>query len=222
MAASIILTAALCVVGILQQGIKHTLRRSDNLVMLWEEHLRFEFDPDFKSVEATMDTMSENPYVNHVPTLVGGAGVKSLQEFYRSSFIYSNPAIDMQLISRTVGRDRLVDEMILDLNHTAYIDWLVPGIAPSGRRVRFPLVVIVDFSTEEGEIKISSEHIYWDQATVLLQLGAFDTTDLWAGANLDISGVEQAMKVEDPSSVEPNAMLSRALESRKASSMSER
>jgi carboxymethylenebutenolidase len=217
MASALMLAVALCAVGIIQQGAGHIFRRSTQMESLWEDHLRHEFDPAFKSVDATMETMVSDPYVNHVPTLTGGAGSEAVREFYRTSFIYSNPAMNMTLVSRTIGRDKLVDEMILDFNHTVYVDWLAPSVAPSGRRVKFPLVVIVEFATEKGgELKVRSEHIYWDQATVLLQLGALHPTDLSTGVNLDISGIEQAMKVEDPSSVEQNAMLSRALESRVA------
>jgi len=159
-----------------------------NLVELWEQHCRCEFEA--RDANATMATMVPQPYVNHTPTMTGGVGYKELKRFYAYHFISVNPPdFRMELISRTVGNASLVDEFILKFTHTTEIDWMLPGIAPTGRKVEVSMVAIVKF---EGD-KLVHEHIYWDQATVLVQLGLLDP------GNLPIGGVETARKVQDKS-----------------------
>ena len=140
-----------------------------DLVALWEAHCRYEFET--RDVDATMATMVAEPYVNHIPTMTGGVGHDQLKRFYKYHFIGANPP-DMALnpISRTVGTDRVVDEMVLSFTHTTEIDWMLPDIPPTGRRVEVPLVAVVHF--RDG--KLAHEHIYWDQASVLAQIGRLD------------------------------------------------
>ena len=140
-----------------------------DLAALWEAHCRHEFET--RDADATMATMVAEPYVNHVPTMTGGVGREQLKRFYKYHFIEGNPP-DMALlpVSRTVGADQLVDEMVLRFTHTAEIDWMLPGMAPTGRTVEVPLVAIVGF--RDG--KVAHEHIYWDQASVLVQIGLLD------------------------------------------------
>jgi len=157
-----------------------------DLIALWEEHCRCEFAA--RDVDATMATMVDQPYVNHVPTMTGGVGHDQLKRFYKYHFIGANPA-DMELVpvSRTVGADQIVDEMIIRFTHTSEIDWMLPGVAPTGRKVEVPLVAIVHFRGG----KVAHEHIYWDQASVLVQIGKLDA------ANLPVAGAETARKVVD-------------------------
>jgi carboxymethylenebutenolidase len=157
-----------------------------DLEALWEAHCRHEFET--RDVDATMATMVPDPTVNHVPTMTGGVGHDALKRFYKYHFIGGNPP-DMALhpVSRTVGADRLVDEMVLSFTHTTEIDWMLPGVAPTGRRVEIPLVAIVQF--RDG--KVAHEHIYWDQASVLVQVGRLDPR------GLPVAGVETARKVLD-------------------------
>ena len=155
---------------------------------LWEQHLREEFIT--RDAEATIDTMVPEAYVNHVPVLTGGAGHEQLREFYSRHFIPKMPPdTEIVPISRTIGVERIVDEMIFRFTHTLEMDWMLPGIAPTGKRVECGLVVIIHF--REG--KLSSEHIYWDQASVLAQIGLIDTADL------PVVGAETAKKLADPS-----------------------
>jgi carboxymethylenebutenolidase len=128
-------------------------------------------------------------YVNHVPTLTGGRGKDPLREFYSRHFIPKMPP-DMTIvpISRTIGTDQLVDEMICQFTHTVEMDWMLPGIAPTGKRVQVPLVAIVRF---QGE-KLVHEHICWDQATVLVQLELLDPD------GLPVAGAETAQQVRHP------------------------
>ena len=157
-----------------------------DLAALWEEHCRFEFET--RDVDATMATMVSEPYLNHVPTMTGGVGYDQVKRFYRYHFIGGNPE-DTRLIpiSRTVGADSLVDEMLFCFTHTREIDWMLPGIPPTGRAVEVPLVAVVQF--RDG--KVAHEHIYWDQASVLVQIGKLDP------AGLPVAGVETARKMLD-------------------------
>ena len=153
---------------------------------LWDEHLKHEFAT--RDTEATLQTMVEDAYVNHVPVMTGGVGREQLREFYSRRFIPQMPP-DTQTtsVSRTVGQDRLVDEMIFEFTHTIKMDWMLPGIEPTGKRVKVPLVVIAHF--RDG--RLAHEHIYWDQASVLAQIGLLDTE------KLPVIGAEAAEKVLD-------------------------
>ncbi|MGA9866785.1 MAG: nuclear transport factor 2 family protein [Acetobacteraceae bacterium] len=157
-----------------------------DLAALWEAHCRGEFET--RDVDSVMATMVAEPHVNHVPTMAGGVGHDELKRFYKYHFVGVNPP-DFRLtsISRTVGADRLVDEFVVHFTHTTEIDWMLPGIAPTGREVNVPTVAIVQFAGD----KLVHEHIYWDQASVLVQIGMLGVTDL------PVAGVEQARKVMD-------------------------
>ena len=160
----------------------------EHLNQLWEEHVRHEFATH--NTEDTLATMVEDAYVNHIPVLTGGVGRDELREFYSKRFIPQMPPdTEMTPISRTIGNNRLVDEMVFKFTHTICMDWMLPGLAPTGRQVEVPLVVIVEF--REG--KLAHEHIYWDQASVLVQLGLLDAN------MLPVAGVESARKALDPS-----------------------
>ena len=168
-----------------------------DLVALWEAHCRYEFET--RDVDATMATMVASPYVNHIPTMTGGVGHDQLKRFYKYHFIGGNPPdTTLTPVSRTVGADQIVDEMLFSFTHTSEIDWLLPGIAPTGRRVEVPLVAIVRFVGD----KVAHEHIYWDQASVLVQIGRLDPT------GLPIAGVETARKVIDKTKPS-NALMAR-------------
>ena len=108
-----------------------------DLAALWEAHCRCEFET--RDVDATMSTMVAEPYVNHVPTMTGGVGHDELKRFYKYHFIGGNPP-DTELIpvSRTVGADQVVDELLFRFTHTSEIDWMLPGVAPTGRKVEIP------------------------------------------------------------------------------------
>jgi carboxymethylenebutenolidase len=154
---------------------------------LWEEHVRDEFG--IRDTEATLRTMVPDACVNHVPVMTGGVGRQALRRFYSKLFIPQMPPdTDIVLVSRTIGTDRLVDEMIFRFTHTVAMDWMLPGLAPTGKRVEIPLVAIVHFRVR----KLAHEHIYWDQASVLVQLGLLDAI------GLPVAGVETARKVLDP------------------------
>ena len=171
------------------------------MVTLWEQHLQAEFQD--KDAHASCDTMVANPYVNHVPVLTGGVGRRQLEHFYGKYFIPSMPDdVELVPISRTVGYDRIVDEFVFCCTHTTQMDWLLPGVKPTGRRLESVTVVIVYF--QEG--KIHHEHIHWDQASALVQLGLLDP------AHLPVSGAEAAHKMLDPTSVPSNLLMKRTID----------
>jgi carboxymethylenebutenolidase len=171
---------------------------ADELVALWEEHIRHEFDT--KDTAATLATMVPDAYVDHVPVLTGGRGLDELSQFYATHFIPKMPPdMAMTPVSRTIGADQLVDEMVISFTHTIEMDWMAPGIAPTGKRVEVALVVIVRF--RDG--KLAHEHIYWDQASVLAQLGLIDPTAL------PVATADSARKVLDQT-LPANALIRRA------------
>jgi carboxymethylenebutenolidase len=168
-----------------------------DLEALWEAHCRHEFET--RDVDATMATMVAAPYVNHVPTMTGGVGHDQLKRFYKYHFIGGNPPdTTLTPVSRTVGADQIVDELVFSFTHTSEIDWMLPGIAPTGAKVAVPLVAIVKFV--DG--KVAHEHIYWDQASVLVQIGKLDPK------GLPVAGAETAAKVTD-NKLPSNALMRR-------------
>jgi carboxymethylenebutenolidase len=158
-------------------------RTEQRLIALWEEHTRLEFET--RDAVATVATMSDDNYVNHVPVMTGGRGKKEMLDFYGNHFIPKMPAdTETRLVCRTVGQERVIDELVMSFTHDIEMDWMTPGIPPTGRKVEVPLVVVVQTRSE----KIVCERIYWDQASVLLQLGVLEAGDL------PIAGVESARK----------------------------
>jgi carboxymethylenebutenolidase len=144
-----------------------------NLAELWERHCFYEFDA--KDVDATIETMVANPYVIHIPTQTGGRGRKELHAFYRDHFIPCVPADVKQIpISRTIGESRVVDEFLFCATHDRVIDFMLPGIPATGKYFEIPLVAIVSFEKD----KIANEHIHWDQASLLFQLGLIEKNNL--------------------------------------------
>jgi carboxymethylenebutenolidase len=171
-----------------------------SMVALWEAHLKAEIQD--KDAHASCDTMTANPYVNHVAVLTGGTGRSQLENYYRRYFIPGQPPdLEIVPISRTVGHDRIVDEFVYRGTHSIPMEWLLPGVPPTGRRLEVAVVVIISF--EGGKIK--SEQIYWDQASVLVQLGLLDP------AGLPVAGVEVARKALDPAAVPSNLLMKRTI-----------
>jgi carboxymethylenebutenolidase len=93
--------------------------------------------------------------------------------------------------------------MIFSFTHDLEMDWMLPGVTPTGRRVEVPLVVVVQLKGDD----IVSERIYWDQASVLAQIGAIDAV------GLPVAGAETARKLLDPT-LPSNALIRRAAAAR--------
>jgi carboxymethylenebutenolidase len=140
----------------------------DRMVEIWEAHVAAEFGAH--DVDATMATMVAEPYNLLLPQ-GGGIGAAAVRAFYADQFVHQIPPDTvMTPVSRTVGDQRIADEMLLSFTHSIVMDWLLPGIAPTHSRIEMALVVIVSF--RDGAI--SHEHVYWDQASVLAQVGLID------------------------------------------------
>ncbi|KAJ4492812.1 hypothetical protein C8J55DRAFT_215660 [Lentinula edodes] len=175
---------------------------------IWEEHTYFEFE--VRSVAKTMGTMVAEPYVNHVPTMTGGVGRKALSAFYRDHFIFANPAdATMIPVSRTVGSDRVVDEFIFKLTHDRVVDWLLPGVPPTGKLLEIPMMGVINIRGD----RLYHEHIWWDQATALFQAGIlashvpYPTPDGQKKLRLPVSGAESARMLINEMDGKSNVML---------------
>ena len=169
-----------------------------DLGAVFDAHVKAEFVE--KDVAATMATMAPDPYLTHVPTLTGGTGRAAVTQFYRDYFVGHWPDdVEVKPLSRTVGENRVVDEVIVSFTHDREMRVYLPGVAPTGRKVVLPHVVVMGFD-EAG--RVSYEHIYWDQATLLVQVGLLDP------ARLPVAGAEQARRLLDPTQP-ANEMISR-------------
>jgi carboxymethylenebutenolidase len=115
--------------------------------------------------------MTANPYVLCIPSGRGGTGLAGVREFYAKQFLPNIPPdFELNSVSQVFGGDRMVEECVVRFRHTLAMDWMLPGVPPTGRKVEFALVAIVRFEAD----KVAHEHIHWDQATVLSQLGLAD------------------------------------------------
>jgi carboxymethylenebutenolidase len=169
------------------------------MVDLWQQRLAAEFER--RDASESCGTMTPDATVNHVPVLTGGNGCRQLEHFYATYLIPQMPAdVEMIPVARTIGEDRIVDEFVFRCTHSVRMDWLAPGIEPTGRRLQIAKVVVVEF--RDG--KITAERIYWDQASVLVQLGLLDP------GRLPVSGAEAARKVLDPG-VPGNSLIKRCV-----------
>jgi carboxymethylenebutenolidase len=162
---------------------------------VFDAHMAAEFE--LRDIDATMGTMVADPYLNHVAVMTGGRGGPEVRRFYEEHFIPRWPADTASVpISRTVGREQVVDELVMSFTHDVEMDFMLPGVPPSGRPVQLPVAAVV--GVRGG--KVTHEHIYWDQASALVQVGALDP------AGLPVTGSEQARKMLDRS-VAPNALI---------------
>ncbi|HEX8698103.1 MAG TPA: ester cyclase [Myxococcaceae bacterium] len=158
--------------------------REKEIVSLWDTHLHAEFG--HKSPEEALATMTGNPRVTIMPTMIGGKGTEELRNFYAKHFLNQLPPdIEVVPISRTIGQGRAVDEMVIRFTHTVQMDWVLPGIPPTGKRIEFAMVVVVQ---TEGD-RIASENLYWDNATILRQAG------LITDPKLPVLGAESAQNM---------------------------
>ena len=151
-----------------------------------------------RNVRQTMSTFTthKTPHVTHMPTLTGGIGADELETFYSELFT-TPPSLRLTLLSRTIGADRVVDEVHVRFKHTHEVPWILPGVKPTNKRVEILVVSIV--ALKGG--KLHHEHVYWDQASVLLQTGLLDPKLAPEGARkfgverLPVVGREAAQRV---------------------------
>jgi carboxymethylenebutenolidase len=159
---------------------------------IFSAHMEAELAGD---LDKTLATMSENPHIVNIPTMIGGQGVEGVRTFYANRLIgqFFPPDAKFETISRTVTTERLIDELIISFTHTMQMDHILPGVRPTGKFVEAAFVVIVGI--ENG--KVSYEHIHWDQANVLVQLGLIDPS------GLPVTGAGAVAKLRDPSIPDP-------------------
>jgi carboxymethylenebutenolidase len=164
----------------------------DSLDEIFGEHMDAELEGD---LDKTMATMSPDPHIVNVPTMIGGKGPAGVRRFYANRLIgqFFPPDVEFETISSTYSPERLVSELIISFTHTIEMDHILPGVKPTGKRAEVVFVVIVGF--EDG--KVSYEHIHWDQANLLVQLGLIDPT------GLPLTGAGAAAKLRDPSRPDP-------------------
>ena len=169
--------------------IRKAFMKDVDLESIWDNHLALEFVE--RDADATMKTMAPQPYVNHVPTMTGGIGYQALRRFYGEFFIPSNPPdTTVKLLSRTVGTDRIVDEMFFSFKHTMEIPWMLPGVPATGKKIE---IIVVSVVCIQGG-KLYHEHIHWDQASVLVQLGLLDPKCIPKGFKTTESGREEEIR----------------------------
>jgi carboxymethylenebutenolidase len=172
----------------IRRNVAMTEDSTKNLGAVFDAHVKAEFID--KDVAATMATMVPEPYLTHVPTLTGGTGRSGVEHFYRDHFVGHWPDdVEVKPLSRTVGQNRVIDELIVSFTHDREMRVYLPGVPPTGRKVVLPHVVVMGFD-EAG--RVAYEHIYWDQASLLVQVGLLDP------ALLPVAGAEQAKRLLDP------------------------
>jgi len=164
----------------------------EKLDAIFQIHMDAELSGD---LDKTLATMSPNPHLVNVPTMVGGEGPEGVRTFYAKRLIgqFFPPDVQFETISRTHSKERLVDEIIISFTHTSKMDWMLPGVDPTGKFVEVAFVVIVGIEDD----KVSYEHIHWDQANVLVQIGLLDPT------GLPVTGVGAAAKLRKHSLPDP-------------------
>ncbi len=158
--------------------------KQQEMVALFERHVGAELDGD---LDVTMATMNDDHLPQPRTHNARRQRKEGVRAFYRDHLVgkFFPPDVEMIGVSRTVGEERIVDEIYISFTHTTVIDWLLPNVAPTGKHVEMVVAVIVGF---EGD-RISYEHIYWDQAGVLTQIGLLDPK------GLPVTGAESARKV---------------------------
>jgi carboxymethylenebutenolidase len=154
---------------------------------LWDTHVASEFT--HKNTDETLATMTDNPRVTIVPTMMGGQGREEMRTFYSKHFLNQLPPdIEVIPVSRTIGEVRVVDELVLRFTHSMQMDWVLPGIPATNKPIELAMVVVVHIAGD----KIASENIYWDSATILRQVG------LLSDPVLPVLGAESARNMLEP------------------------
>lgn len=187
-----------CYLRSLHEGSEGGFGMSADHTAVLEEHMAAEFFQ--RDLDATMATMTDDPYLELVPVMTGGVGREEVRSFYERFIAQLPDDAEVAPISRTVGEDQIVDEVLLSFTHARQWDALLPGVPPTGRSVRLPVCVVMGF--ENG--RVAHEHLYWDQASLLVQVGLLDP------AGLPVTGAQQAEKVLDPRGRPTNELMATA------------
>lgn len=146
-----------------------------------------------RDLEGTIETLTEDAIVTFVPTLAGGHGVNELKRFYQDLFKALSGDAQLTTVSRTVNANRVVDELVLSFTHDRQMDFILPGVAPTQSKIKIPLVMLATFRAD----KLSRLNVYWDQASVIVQVGILHDQDSLGSLHLPARGPEQADKILD-------------------------
>ena len=173
-----------------QHLVTYSADEQDMLNVL-EKHIAAEMQGD---MDTTMSTMTANPHLLNVPNMIGGDGYEGVKQFYSNHLVgkFFPPDVKFETVSVTIGRKRVVQELVISFTHTVEIEWMIPKIVPTNKKVEIAFVVVAGIEN----LKLTHEHIYWDQASVLVQLGLLDP------AGLPVTGAESARKLLSYSSAE--------------------
>jgi carboxymethylenebutenolidase len=157
---------------------------SKKILEVWQQHTMAEFV--HRDTDAALATMTDDAHVLLVPPSVGGVGKLQVRTFYAEKFLAQLPPdLFPTPISQTIGQNHLVEEAVYKFTHSIRMDWMMPGLEPTGKVVEVAVVGIITF--RDG--LVASEHLYWDQASVLVQLGLIQAD------GLPIVGAEGARRV---------------------------
>jgi len=158
-------------------------RDQQNMLATWQQHTYAEFV--LKDADAALATMAENPYVFMISSGTARVGRAAVREFYANHFLPQIPPdLEITSLSQTFGDNRLVEEMVMRFTDSIEMDWILPGLQTTGRTAEFVLAGVIQF---EGG-KVAHEHLYWDQATLLSQMGVLDNP-------LAAGGVDSAQRL---------------------------
>jgi carboxymethylenebutenolidase len=153
------------------------------MLVTWQQHTYAEFV--LKDADAALATMTESPYVFVVSSGTAWVGRAAVREFYADHFLPQIPPdLEIVSLSRTFAAGRFVEEMVMRFTHSIEMDWILPGLRPTGRTAEIVLAGVIQF--KRG--KIAHEHLYWDQATLLSQMGVLDHP-------LAVRGVDSALQL---------------------------
>ena len=123
---------------------------------VWAEHCRCEFE--LRDVEATLETMTDDPHVLNVPTGRGGRGVEGVRRFYADEFIGTFPDdIAIESLGLAVGSARIAEEVIMTFTHDRTMPWILDGIEPTGRRVTIPMLAVVGLRDDKPAREVRRE-----------------------------------------------------------------
>ena len=172
------------------------MERSADIAAVLDKHMAAEFA--HRDLDAAMATMTDDPYVYQVPVMTGGVGFEGVRRFYGQHFIGKWPDdTAITPVSRTVGEAQVVDEVVVSFTHDIEMDHFLPAVPPTGSLVRLPVCVVVRF---EGG-KVAHEHVYWDHASLLVQVGLLDPDEL------PVTGAEQVENLFDPRARPTNELM---------------
>ena len=126
-------------------------REQENMLSVWQQHMHAEFV--LKDADAALATMTDHPYVFFVGLGMARIGRAAVRELYANTFLPNIPPdLEVNSLSLTVGADRIVEEMVARFTHTLKMDWILPGVRPTNRRIELAAAVVVGFEADRKSV----------------------------------------------------------------------